>query len=130
MQNDQFKQYEKLTQEREKFLAEGNIPECFTDFYLEEVARRGEDVGTFTRRQMYFFQGDMFGAGTETSVNTIMFVILFLASEQYQDVQKKIQKKIDLECGYNPPTLKTSIPLLRAAILGISTEINKDRGRG
>ena len=119
-----------MTQEREKFLAQGNIPECFTDFYLEEVDRRGEDVGTFTRRQMYFFQGDMFGAGTETSVNTIMFVILFLASEQYQDVQKKIQKKIDLECGYNPPTLKTSIPLLRAAILGISTEINKDRGRG
>ena len=128
MQNDQFKQFEKLTQEREKFLAEGNIPECFTDFYLEEVTRRGEDVGTFTRRQMYFFQGDMFGAGTETSVNTIMFVILFLASEQYQDVQKKIQKKIDLECGYNPPTLKHYIPLLRAAILGISTEINKDRG--
>ena len=119
MQNDQFEQYEKVTQEREKFLAEGNIPECFTDFYLEEVTRRGEDVGSFTRRQMYFFQGDMFGAGTETSTNTILFVIMFLASDKYQDIQKKIQKRIDLECGFDPPSLNHSLPLLRATILGI-----------
>ena len=28
---------------------------------------------------MYFFQGDMFGAGTETSTHTILFAIMFLS---------------------------------------------------
>ena len=85
-QKIQFEQYENLTQQREKYLADGNPPECFTDFYLQEVRKRGEQIGSFTRRQLYFFQGDMFGAGTETSTHTILFAIMFLASDQFREL--------------------------------------------
>merc|ERR1719189_3320287 len=66
-QRVQFAQYEQLTRAREQHLAQGNSPECFTDFYLQEMEKRKGQPGCLSRRQMYFFQGDMYGAGTETS---------------------------------------------------------------
>ena len=117
-QRRQFEIYELLTQERESHLAEGGSPECLTDFYLEEVHKRGESVGSFTRRQLYFFQGDMFGAGTETSTNTIMFALMILSAPQYRDLLEEIMEEIDRECGPAPPSLSHALPHLRAAVLG------------
>ena len=91
-QEKQFAIYERITQEREAYLEEGNPPQCLTDFYLQEVKRRGDNVGSFTRRQLYFFQGDMFGAGTETSINTIMFALLILSSPEYKHLLEEINK--------------------------------------
>ena len=118
-QKIQFEQYEKLTKQREKHLADGNPPECFTDYYLEEVKKRGEQIGSFTRRQMYFFQGDMFGAGTETSTHTILFAIMFLASDQFRELQTRIQAEIEAECGDDPPTLDHKLTLLRATVMEV-----------
>ena len=110
--------YEEITREREAHLAGGNPPDCLTDFYLEEVQRRGGRVGSFTRRQLFFFQGDLFGAGTETSTNTIKFALLVLSAPQYRDLLEEIMAEIDSECGAFRPSLSHALPHLRAAILG------------
>ena len=112
--------YEEITREREAHLAGGNPPDCLTDFYLEEVQRRGGRVGSFTRRQLFFFQGDLFGAGTETSTNTIKFALQLLSAPQYRELQQQIRAEIDSQCGSSRPALSHALPLLRAAILGES----------
>ena len=120
-QSKQFDQYEKLTQAREDHLDAGNDPECLTDYYLQEMKRRQSsgDAGSFTRRQLYFFQGDMFGAGTETSINTVMFSLMFLSSQEMREYQERIQEEIDHECGDSAPTTHHSLSLLRAVVLEI-----------
>ena len=75
-------------------------------------------MGSFTRRQLFFFQGDLFGAGTETSTNTIKFALLVLSAPQYRDLLEEIMAEIDSECGASRPALSHSLPHLRAAILG------------
>ena len=110
--------YQEITKEREASLAEGNPPDCLTDFYLQEVQRRGDQPGSFTRRQLFFFQGDLFGAGTETSTNTIKFALLVLSAPQYRDLLEEIMAEIDSECGPSRPALSHALPHLRAAILG------------
>ena len=110
--------YEEMTREREAHLAQGNPPDCLTDFYLQELQRRGRQAGTFSRRQLFFFQGDLFGAGTETSTNTIKFALLFLSAPQYRDLLEEIMAEIDSECGASRPALSHALPHLRAAILG------------
>ena len=118
-QEAQFEMYERITQEREAHLAEGGEPECLTDFYLQQVQERGSQPGSFTRRQLYFFQGDMFGAGTETSVNTILFALMILSSHRYRDLQEDIRQEILTELGSAPPSLSHCLPLLRATILEV-----------
>ena len=119
-----------MTREREAHLAQGNPPDCLTDFYLQELQRRGRQAGTFSRRQLFFFQGDLFGAGTETSSNTIRFALLVLSAPQQRDLLLEITAEIDRECGLSPPTLSHGLPHLRAAILGESSGINKEFGLG
>ena len=61
----------------------------------------------------------MYGAGTETTINTLMWTILFLASKEMKHLQEKIQSDIDTECGDQYPTMQHKLSLLRATILGI-----------
>ena len=68
---------------------------------------------------MYFFQGDMFGAGTETSTHTILFAIMFLASDQFRELQTRIQAEIEAECGDDPPSLDHKLTLLRATVMEV-----------
>ena len=68
---------------------------------------------------MYFFQGDMFGAGTETSTHTILFAIMFLASDQFRELQTRIQAEIEAECGDDPPSLDHKLTLLSATVMEV-----------
>lgn len=113
--------YEEISREREAHLAEGLPPDCLTDFYLQEAQRRrGGQLGSFTRRQLFFFQGDLFGAGTETSTNTVKFALLILSAPQHRGLLEQITAEIDSQCGASRPELSHALPLLRAAILGES----------
>ena len=76
-------------------------------------------MGCFTRRQMYFFQGDLYGAGTETSTHTILFALMFLASDQCRGLQQRIQAEIAAECGDKAPTLEHKLNLLRATVMEV-----------
>lgn len=58
--------------------------------YLIEMSRRrraNEAAGTFTITQLYHVLADMFGAGTDTALTTIKWIILYVIL--YPDVQVK-----------------------------------------
>ena len=52
--------------ERERHLEENGVPECFTDYFLLEM-KKSEEFSSFTRRQLYFFQGENVGGGGKNS---------------------------------------------------------------
>merc|ERR1712106_710077 len=81
-------EYEKLIQDRETFLSDGNEPVCVTDFFLVEASKR-EFAGSFTRSQLYYLQADLFGAGIDTSMNTVMWALLFLSADEFRHLQEK-----------------------------------------
>ena len=108
-----------MIQDREAYLSDGNDPVCVTDFFLLEASSR-EDLGSFTRTQLNYLQADLFGAGIDTSKNTVLWVLLFLASDLFRELQENIQLQIDDECGENTPSLASSLPLLHATILEVT----------
>lgn len=68
--------------------------------YLIEMSRRrraNEAAGTFTITQLYHVLADMFGAGTDTALTTIKWIILYVIL--YPDVQTQIHEEIDRVVG-------------------------------
>nr|CAH0109539.1 unnamed protein product [Daphnia galeata] len=68
------------------------------DAYLLEMKRRrqfngDDDVGTFTIIQLYHVLADLFGAGTDTALTTIKWIVLYMIL--YPDVQSRIHEEID-----------------------------------
>ena len=107
-----------MIQDREKYLVEGGEPTCITDLFLLESSK--EDCGrSFNRSQLYHLQADLFGAGLETSMHTVLFVLLFLCSKEFIGKQKQIQEQLDTECSASEPSLAHKLPLLRAVILEV-----------
>jgi ecdysteroid 25-hydroxylase len=53
--------------------------------YLLEMERRGNDPGTFTMAQLHHVLADLFGAGTDTAMTTIKWVLLYMI--RHPDVQ-------------------------------------------
>lgn len=61
--------------------------------YLMEMERRrlrGQDVGTFTTNQLYHVLADMFGAGTDTALTTIKWIVLYTIL--YPDIQVRTER--------------------------------------
>lgn len=66
------------------------------DAYLLEMKRRrqfngDDDVGTFTIIQLYHVLADLFGAGTDTALTTIKWIVLYMIL--YPDVQVNFYPK-------------------------------------
>lgn len=54
--------------------------------YLIEMKRRGEgNLGTFTESQLLHVLADLFGAGTDTSMTIIKWILLYMIL--YPDIQ-------------------------------------------
>jgi ecdysteroid 25-hydroxylase len=53
--------------------------------YLLEMERRANDPGTFTMAQLHHVLADLFGAGTDTAMTTIKWVLLYMI--RHPDVQ-------------------------------------------
>ena len=85
---------------------------------MEQRLQESVDVGSFTPRQLCACQADLFGAGSETIINTIMFALMFLAG--HEDCQHQIQTEMEQECGESEPTTHHSLPYLRAVILEVA----------
>jgi len=65
--------------------------------YLIEMKRRNEDLGTFTMEQLHHVLADMFGAGTDTALTTIKWIVLYMIL--HPDIQVMNQGfPIDNEC--------------------------------
>jgi len=66
--------------------------------YLMEMERRGADkTGTFTEDQLLHVLADLFGAGTDTSMTIIKWILLYMIL--HPDVQTKAQQEIDAVVG-------------------------------
>uniref|UniRef100_A0A8C5N8Z6 Cytochrome P450 2D3-like n=1 Tax=Gouania willdenowi TaxID=441366 RepID=A0A8C5N8Z6_GOUWI len=67
-------------------------PKDFLDCYLDELEQRGAD-SSFSHEQLVGFALDLFGAGTDTTSNTLLTGFLYLMS--YPDIQERCQEEID-----------------------------------
>ena len=70
-------------------------------------------------------QADLFGAGTDTSLNTISWALLLLSSPDQAHLVQALQAEIFEECGEEGEIhLGLRLPLLRATILEVTTSLN------
>ena len=63
-------------------------------------------------------QADLFGAGLDTSLNTVTFALSFLGSPEFCWLQTAVQAELD-GCGRAGPGLHHPLPLLRATLLEV-----------
>ncbi|ODM88608.1 Methyl farnesoate epoxidase [Orchesella cincta] len=74
-----------------------NFHNDFIDHYLGEIKKTEDPNSSFYQRNGYInleaVVGDLFTAGSETSLSTLSFAILYLI--QNQDAQQKAQREID-----------------------------------
>lgn len=66
-------------------------PRDLTDMYLKEISARraaGDLDSGFTEDYLFYIIGDLFIAGTDTTANSVLWVILYMAS--YPDIQGKV----------------------------------------
>ncbi|XP_011693655.1 PREDICTED: cytochrome P450 306a1 [Wasmannia auropunctata] len=77
-----------------------------TDNFLaafDNAMNTNADNGYFTQQQFYHLLADLFGAGTDTTLTTFRWFLLFMAV--YPDEQKKIQDEMDEILGRKLPSL-------------------------
>uniref|UniRef100_A0A4W3HA66 Cytochrome P450, family 2, subfamily U, polypeptide 1 n=1 Tax=Callorhinchus milii TaxID=7868 RepID=A0A4W3HA66_CALMI len=97
-------------------------PRDFVDFYLNEIdheLQRNPNT-SFSEDYLFYIIGDLFVAGTDTTSNTVLWSILFMA--MYPDVQESVYKEISAVVGRSrPPSLKDKpqMPFTVATIMEI-----------
>lgn len=67
-------------------------PRDLTDMYLKEILARqaaGDVDSGFTEDYLFYIIGDLFIAGTDTTANSVLWVILYMAS--FPDIQGKLR---------------------------------------
>ena len=78
----------------------------FIDAYLNEKEKNefsNPAAHNFTDNQLLVIIRDLFGAGFETTTNSIGFAILRLI--HHPEIQVKLQTELDTVCGDSNPTL-------------------------
>ncbi|XP_072552330.1 cytochrome P450 2J4-like [Salminus brasiliensis] len=72
-------------------------PRDYIDCYLEEIETCKDSQAEFTEENLMWCVVDLFGAGTETTTNTLKWALLYMA--KYPRVQEKVQAEIDQVIG-------------------------------
>uniref|UniRef100_A0A3B5LN26 Cytochrome P450 family 2 subfamily U member 1 n=1 Tax=Xiphophorus couchianus TaxID=32473 RepID=A0A3B5LN26_9TELE len=100
-----------------------NNPRDLTDMYLMEMLAQqaaGEQDSSFTEDYLFYIIGDLFIAGTDTTTNSVLWVLLYLAL--YPDIQDQVQAEIDRVVDRRrPPSLtdRGSLPFTEATIMEV-----------
>ncbi|KAK9954658.1 hypothetical protein ABG768_016708 [Culter alburnus] len=92
-------------------------PRDYIDCYLDEIEKCKDSEAEFTEENLMHCVVDLFGAGTETTSNTLRWALLFMI--KYPDVQDKVQSEIDQVIGQTRQPLmddRTNLPYTYAVI--------------
>ncbi|XP_029918915.1 cytochrome P450 2U1 [Myripristis murdjan] len=98
-------------------------PRDLIDMYLAEMLAQqaaGETDSSFTEDYLFYIIGDLFIAGTDTTTNSVLWILLFMVV--YTDVQEKVQAEIDEVVGRDRvPSLtdKGRLPFTEATIMEV-----------
>nr|XP_015799181.2 cytochrome P450 2U1 [Nothobranchius furzeri] len=97
-------------------------PRDLADMYFIEMLAQhaaGEENSSFNEDYLFYIIGDLFIAGTDTTTNSVLWTLLYLAL--YPDVQDKVQAEIDEIVGRRVPSMtdKGSLPFTEAAIMEV-----------
>ncbi|XP_012282355.1 cytochrome P450 306a1 [Orussus abietinus] len=107
--------YKRMIQEHQKNPIE---EDNFLAAFAREMQARHEigDPGSFTEPQYLHLLADLFGAGTDTSLTTIRWILLFVAA--YPQEQDKVQEEMDSVLSGKDLTLedRSQLPRLEATI--------------
>ncbi|KAK3593222.1 hypothetical protein CHS0354_002756 [Potamilus streckersoni] len=112
---------EELYQSHESTLDE-SYPRDFMDLYLIEMKRNStlltKEENTYSEAQLKALVADLFGAGTETTSTTLLWVILYFL--HYPDVQEKCFDELQTVLGLErSPSFddRTNLPYGEATIM-------------
>ncbi|KAF3852545.1 hypothetical protein F7725_005900, partial [Dissostichus mawsoni] len=98
-------------------------PRDLVDMYLKEMLdqqQRGEKDSSFTADYLFYIIGDLFIAGTDTTTNSVLWILLYMVL--YPDVQDRMQAEIDEVVGTQRVlslTDKGSLPFTEATIMEV-----------
>ncbi|XP_029950945.1 cytochrome P450 2U1 [Salarias fasciatus] len=98
-------------------------PRDLVDMYLIEMMGRqaaGELDSSFTEDYLFYIVGDLFIAGTDTTTNSVLWILLYMAL--HPDIQVKVQTEMDEVVGrHRVPSLtdKGSLPFTEATIMEV-----------
>ncbi|XP_074538368.1 cytochrome P450 2U1 [Halichoeres trimaculatus] len=98
-------------------------PRDLTDMYLKELSAQhaaGNVDSSFTEDYLFYIIGDLFIAGTDTTANSVLWVLLYLVI--HPDIQDKVQAEIDEVVGTHRAlsmTDKGSLPFTEATIMEV-----------
>ncbi|EFX85499.1 phm, putative ecdysteroid 25-hydroxylase, ecdysone biosynthesis [Daphnia pulex] len=101
-QAETHRHYQEIIDQRQLNLSANQGPDytSVVEAYLLEMQRRqsaGIPPETFTTVQLHHVLADMFGAGTDTALTTIKWIVLYLIL--YPDVQERIHEEIERVVG-------------------------------
>ncbi|XP_066548418.1 cytochrome P450 2J4 isoform X2 [Amia ocellicauda] len=68
-------------------------PRDYIDCYLEEIKKCDDHTSGFNEENLLYSVIDLFAAGTETTSNTLLWGLLYMA--KYPEIQEKVQDEID-----------------------------------
>ncbi|XP_054460498.1 cytochrome P450 2U1 [Anoplopoma fimbria] len=98
-------------------------PRDLVDMYLMEMLAQkaaGEENSSFTEDYLFYIIGDLFIAGTDTTANSVLWVLLYMVL--HPDIQDKVQTEIDEVVGKHrilSLTDKGSLPFTEATIMEV-----------
>lgn len=98
-------------------------PRDLVDMYLKEMLdqqQRGEQDSSFTADYLFYIIGDLFIAGTDTTTNSVLWILLYMVL--YPDIQDRMQAEIDEVVGTQRVlslTDKGSLPFTEATIMEV-----------
>ncbi|XP_066529438.1 cytochrome P450 2J4-like [Hoplias malabaricus] len=72
-------------------------PRDYIDCYLEEIQKCKDSKAKFTEENLVYCVVDLFAAGTETTSNTLLWSMLYMA--KYPEMQDKVHAEIDQVIG-------------------------------
>jgi len=78
-------------------------PRDFIDVYLNELEKQGQKPSPFSENQLISIIVDLFGAGSETSSNSVGFAVLHMIHNP--QILRKVQQELDSVCGDSLPSM-------------------------